>query len=685
VSWILATATGRYVVDLAAGDAGPVLQDWTDGDIRDWAPTTVHSFQTTLDRLPSEVSALGSRQVRGADLIVDHGDGLLGARLVWPEDAVELVTDGPLTRLTARGHDTTGDLGLLLEIRTCSDHDVVSKQLTLANTGHRVLTFSRAFSPAWELPIGRGAIVHLLAGDWGREFTRHRILLPVGELSIGSRQGITSHHYAPTLSLASPTDPDGPAYGIALAWSGSWRLTADTFPFRDRVRVAGGIDDESNVLRLEPGETFTTPAALGVYAPDGTDGVQRRWHDYQRGWLARDLDVTRRPIVYNSWYATRFSVQPDQQLALADRAAELGAEVFVVDDGWFAGRTSDRSGLGNWWPDPVKFPDGLDPLISGVLVRGLRFGIWVEPEAVSPDADVLDDHPDWIYRAGDRPLVTVRNQYVLDFGRPSVLEWTEDWLRRLLSDRRISYLKWDMNRPITDGGRPGDPHARQWAVQHASGYYRVMRMLRAEFPDVTIEACSGGGGRIDSAVLALSDVVWPSDETGPRDRLAIQHGFLSVYGPHVMSSWVTDEPDSRDQEPVSFEFRFVVAMAGVLGIGGDLLQWSEIDQARAAELIALYRRIRRTVHRGRVEIHGDPGDSVYAVEYGTAEQTVLLVYTRSSRPAEVWLRPRTLHPRSRYLFAGAATPLTGVQAARGIRVPFALATDADVIVFEAAQ
>jgi alpha-galactosidase len=685
MSWVLPTATGRYVVDLAPGEAGPVLQDWTDGDIRDWGPSSLPGFETALDRLPSELSVLGSRQVRGADVIVDHGNGLLGARLVWPENAVEVVTDGPLTRLTARGHDTTGNLEMVLEIQTCSGHDVVIKQVTLTNTGHGVLSLSRAFAPAWELPIGPGAIMQVFAGDWGREFTAHRIFLPVGELSIGSRQGITSHHYVPTLCLASPAEPDGPAYGIALAWSGSWRLLTDAFPFRDRVRVAGGIDDESTLLRLDPGGAFTTPATLGVYAPDGINGVRRRWHDYQRKWLARDLDVARRPIVYNSWYATRFDVQPDHQLALADRAAELRAEVFVLDDGWFTGRTSDRTGLGNWWPDPDRFPDGLDPLISGVLARGLRFGIWVEPEAVSPDADILAEHPDWIYRAGDRPLVTVRNQYVLDFGRRPVLEWTEHWLRRLLNDRRISYLKWDMNRPITDGGRPGDRQGRQWAVHHTQGYYRVMRMLRAEFPDVTIEACSGGGGRIDSAVLALSDVVWPSDETGPRDRLAIQHGFLSVYGPHVMSSWVTDEPDSRDQEPASLEFRFVVAMAGVLGVGGDLLKWSETDLARAAELVALYRRIRRTVHRGRVDIHGDPADSVYAVEYGTAEQTVLLVYARRSRPAEVWLRPRTLDPSSRYQIAGTPTRLTGGQAARGIPVPFTLASDADVVVLEAVR
>jgi alpha-galactosidase len=683
VSWILPTATARYVVDLAAEDAGPVLQDWTDGEIRSWTPSDQHSFDTPPDRLPSELSALGTRQVRGADLIVDHGDALVGARVIWPRASVDFTEDGPRTRLIAHGHDTTNNLELVLEIEASREHDVVSKRVTLFNDGSRAITLSRAFGPSWELPIGPGAVVDVLGGDWGREFTPYRIGLPVGELSLGSRQGITSHVYSPVVRAAAADDPDGPAYGIALAWSGSWRLLVDSPPFRERVRVAGGVDDESTVIRLDPGEAFTTPPTLGVFAPDGATGVRRRWHDYQRGWLARDLEPVNRPIVYNSWYATAFDVRPDHQLALADRAAELGVEAFVVDDGWFAGRTNDRGGLGNWWPDPVTFPEGLDPLISGVLDRGLRFGIWIEPEAVSPDAEVLRDHPNWIYRAGDRPLVTVRNQYVLDFGRPEVLAWTQTWLRRLLADQRITYLKWDMNRPISDGGRPGDTHGRQWAVQHAQGYHRIMRMLRSEFPHVTVEACSGGGGRIDLAVLGVSDVVWPSDETGPRDRLAIQHGFLSAYGPHVMSSWVTDEPDHRDVEPVSLEFRFLVAMAGVLGVGANLLNWTARDRARAVELVALYRRIRRTIFAGRIEPHGNPADPVYALEYGTPEQTVLLVYARANCPTDFSIRPRTIDVRRRYRIATTDAELKGADVATGVHVAFTLAPDADVIVLDA--
>jgi alpha-galactosidase len=177
-----------------------------------------------------------------------------------------------------------------------------------------------------------------------------------------------------------------------------------------------------------------------------------------------------------------------------------------------------------------------------------------------------------------------------------------------------------MNRPLSDGGRPGDAHGRQWSVQHTRGYCTVMRMLREEFPHVTVEACAGGGGRIDPAVLALSDVVWTSDETGARDRLAIQHGFLTAYGPHVMSSWVTDEDSRLDLEPVRLEFRFVVAMESVLGIGSDLLRWNELQRKRAAELVALYRTIRTTVHRGRVEQHGAPQDPLHAVEYGDPDR-----------------------------------------------------------------
>lgn len=676
--WVLPTATGQYRVGFTEL-AGPYLRAWGPADLPDAGPTTPSAaFRTEPDRLSAELSALGTRQVRSAELIVDHGDGLVGARLLWNADRISMDESGANTRLTATAVDTTGDLRLTLIIETSRDHDVVTKRAVIENAGQQTLTLPRAFAPAWELPIGPGAVLDVLAGDWSREFTPYRVVLPVGEFSIGSRQGITSHRYSPVITVAAPDQQL--CYGLALAWSGSWRMSVEIEPFGDRVRVAGGVDDESTVITLEPGESYQTPAVLGCCSPDGRDALARAWHDHQRRYLSRDPGPSYRPIVYNSWYATTFDVRVEHQRELAEVAAALGVECFVVDDGWFRGRTSDRAGLGDWTPDPIKFPDGLSPLASAVRDLGMRFGLWVEPEAVNPDSDLYRAHPDWVYRAGDRPLLTGRNQYVLDFGRPDVIAWTKQWLRSLLAAAPISYLKWDMNRPISDGGRPGDPHGRQWAVQHVQGYYDVLRMLREEFPAVTVEACAGGGGRIDPAVLGLTDVVWTSDETGARDRLAIQFGFLSAYPPHVMSSWVTDQPSVRDTEPASFEFRFVVAMAGVLGIGSDLLAWTGPERRRATELIKLYREIRASVHAGRVQRHGTPSDPFCAVEYATDDQLVILVWARGSRPSVVSIAPSGLDPGARYRIRGSAAIHDGAELAEGIVVPFALAADTDVII-----
>lgn len=680
MSWELATATARYVIDVAPDGAGPVLQDWTGVAARPWLPEQDPAFLTEADRLPLEYSALGTRHVRGAELVVEHPDGIVGARLTWPPEGASLTDDGYDSTFTAEAVDTSGRVAVTLVIEASRDHDVVSKHAVITNTGKDLLFLRRAFSPAWQLPVHGEVEVDILAGHWSREFTPATIRLGAGELSIGSRQGITSHDYSPVVAVTAAGHRDGPAWGVALAWSGSWRLLVDVPPFRSRTRVAAGVDDESCVITLEPGQSYTTPRTLGVHAADGTDGLRRRWHDYQRTVLARSVGPEHRPIVYNSWYATTFDVRLEQQLALADHAAALGVEAFVIDDGWFSGRDDDRGGLGDWWPDERKFPDGLDPLIGGVLERGMRFGIWVEPEAVSPRSRLFEAHPDWVYRAGDRPLITIRNQYVLDFGRPEVVEWAKGWLRDLLSDTRITYLKWDMNRPVTDGGRPGDLHGRQWPIQHAEGYLEVMRMLREELPHVTVEACSGGGGRIDAAVLAVSDVVWPSDETGPRDRLAIQHGFLSAYGPHVMSSWVTDQPDRLDTEGASLEFRFLVAMAGVLGIGADLGRWTPAERATAADLVARYREVRDTVHTGRVELHGTPREPVYAVEFGSPLRTVVMVFGREARGSHVSLQPRTLAPDAWYRHNGQVVPAE--QLAAGLRVDFALAHDADLIVLD---
>lgn len=703
MQWTLTTSSCSYAVSVLSDGSGAVLDYWgmtpVTGGVRfePWSePDRMVGFVTAADVQPLEYASAGQRHVEFGELLVDRGDGSTGASWTFRAEEASFTSDGSGDRLELPFDDETGTLRLTLVTATRRDHDVVRRNIRIRNAGSGAVELPRVLSAGWNLPLGRRARIDYLAGAWAHEFQPESIDLGPGAFTIGSRQGVTGLQFSPVMTLTPQDDgetaeqSDGTAYGIALDWSGSWMLRAEVSAAGGHVRVSGGVDPDTTTVSLLPGEEFITPDALGVFSSGGPEGVTAGWHDFQRRELARDLAPENRPIVYNSWYATEFDVRIDHQLHLAERAASLGVEVFVVDDGWFTGRVSDEAGLGDWTADPIKFPNGLAELAERVLALGMRFGLWVEPEGVSPDSELFRAHPEWVYRAGARPLETVRNQYVLDLGREDVLSWVEDTLRSVLRSAPISYLKWDMNRAVSDGGRPGDPHGRQWSIQHTRGYYRVLRMLRTEFPHVTIEACASGGGRIDNAVLALSDVVWTSDEVGPRDRLAIQHGFLSAYPAWVMSSWVADTHGHRDRLPVSLGYRFAVAMAGVLGIGSDLLAWTDAELAEAAERVASYRGLRSVIQRGVVRRHGRPDRDLYCLEYLGPEddpRVVVLVYDRDRDRVRDQPAPRVfltgLRPGVVYRVTGSAQLITDeIARSAGIVVPFEWARDADILVLE---
>ncbi|HMH57725.1 MAG TPA: alpha-galactosidase [Galbitalea sp.] len=691
--WTLRTTTSEYVVSLLPDDSGLVLDHWgvpVPGGLPPWSEPDRHpQYRLPADAAPLEYATAGQRHTGFSELLIDRGDSLTGA--AWLAETAGILFDQQASSLSVPFRDETGTLRLTLHTTTSQATDVVRRWITLENLGEGTIELPRAFSAGWSLPVGQRSRVHYLAGAWAQEFQPQHLDLTFGTFSIGSRQGVTSLAFSPVVSVESSIGGrEAEGYGVALEWSGSWRLQVESSIVGDRMRVSCGIDDDTTTVVLLPGERFESPASLGVWSAFGVEGVTQSWQHYQRNALARSLDAAKRPVVYNSWMATEFEVRFDHQLQLARRAKRLGVETFVVDDGWFLGRTSDHAGLGDWMPDPAKFPNGIRELADAVLAEGMRFGIWIEPEAVNPDSDLYRAHPDWVYRAGDRPLVFVRNQLVLDLGRGEVRDWVMETLRTLLHSAPISYLKWDMNRPVSDGGRPGDIHGRQWSLQHTRNYYEILRMLRDEFPQVTLEACAAGGGRIDNAVLALADVVWPSDATGPRDRLAIQHGYLSAYPAYAMSSWVTDEDGMRDRGAVSFEFRFVVAMAGVLGIGANLLDWNDEQVERAAELVELYKSIRHIVHQGRSIRHGSTDELTYFLEYATddpSDPVCVLVYDRDRDRTfdreRVRVRPTQLDDSRRYRVRGTDVEVSAAEARSvGVVVPFALAADADVMIFD---
>ncbi len=288
-------------------------------------------------------------------------------------------------------------------------------------------------------------------------------------------------------------------------------------------------------MKRSPRRAVTAGGAI-----EGFGGASRTLHDFVRDTVIPH-GHTLHKVLYNSWEATTFDVDEASQIELARHAADMGIELFVMDDGWFHGRNDDHAGLGDWWPDEKKFPNGLQPLIEQVNDLGMDFGLWVEPEMVNPDSDLYRTHPDWVIHFPTRVRTTGRDQLILNFGRTDVQDYIIDLLDRLLAEHNITFIKWDMNRNASEPGWPDAPgDQREIWVRYVYGLYRVWGTLRERHPDVIWQSCSGGGGRADVGILRLADQVWISDNTEPTARLAIQEGYTQMYPANTMEAWVTD-------------------------------------------------------------------------------------------------------------------------------------------------
>ncbi|WUD72458.1 alpha-galactosidase [Streptomyces sp. NBC_00510] len=618
--WRLRTDTTTYAVTLGGDGRWAELAAWgphgaEDGPSpMDWSRRT--HFITPADAAPAEYIPYGLRPFTGADLVASRPGGDRGSW--WRFDGA--TQDGDRALRLDFADDLLG-LRTTLCYETVPGTDVVLRWTELTCTGEDEVRLERFDSAAVNVPVQGGARLTYLAGQWSQEFQLKEVELDRGRFEMESTQGSAGHAYHPWLAVqdaAAPAEGATPTYGIALEWSGNWRITADAEP-GGAVRVRAGRVPHEGAVRLAPGATLVTPRLACAFSPDGLDGLARVWHRYERHLTGERIDRPRK-VLYNSWEATGFDVDAGNQLELAKVAAELGAELFVVDDGWFTGRPDDTGGLGDWDPDPAEFPGGFDRFVEDVRALGLDFGLWVEPEGISPRSTLYAEHPEWVYRIDGRPATLVRNQLLLDLGREDVQEFVIGTLDRLLGSHAISYLKWDMNRPPTERGRPGhpagaDPERQDLDAAHVAGYLRVLDHLRAAHPHVTVEGCAGGGGRVEHATIARTDVVWPSDNTAPMDRLRIQYGYLHAHAPHTMSSWVTDAPGVFDPRPRSLAFRFVNSMAGVLGIGADIRHWTPEQRAEATRWIARYKEVRDVVHHGEVHLLGGPADPTCGVQY----------------------------------------------------------------------
>ena len=482
---------------------------------------------------------------------------------------------------------------------------ILARSATIENREKQPVTVEQAAAAAWALPPAHYTL-NYLTGRWGGEWTLTQETLHPGARVLESRRGTTGHQANPWFAIqAGPPDENrGEVWFGALAWSGSWRLTVEQDQL-EAVRVTGGFNPFDFGYVLHPGEKLQTPVFYGGYSAHGMGGASRLLHHFEIDHIlprraGANVPPKPRPVIYNSWEATEMNVTEAGQEALAVKAAALGVDRFVMDDGWFGQRKDDHAGLGDWYVNPQKFPNGLKPLIDKVHSLGMDFGLWVEPEMVNPNSDLYRKHPDWVLNFPGRPRSEQRNQLVLNLARPDVRDYVLGFLDKLLTENDIAFLKWDYNRNWSEPGWDQLPPNEQKKVyvEFTRNLYSILDELHRRHPKVELESCSGGGGRVDLGILKYADEVWPSDNTDPFDRLTQQDGFTYAYTPQVMMAWVTDSPHWMNLRSTSLEYRMLSSMQGSLGIGANISKWNDEEMATTRRLIAAYHQVQPTIVQG---------------------------------------------------------------------------------------
>ncbi len=635
--WILRTNFDTYAFGVnARGELQNVYWGdrlWRSADLKTPDPgREVSSFDPAQSYINEEYPGWGGTRYLEPSLKLSRADG--NRDLVLHYDSYTI--DGNTLSVVLK--DIKDALFITLRYTVYPEQGIIARSAVFQNKSAQPVTLESFQSGVWPMPHGDGYRLSYLTGRWAGETQLTREDIHTGSKIIESRKGHTSHNANPWFAIdqgGAATETSGRVWFGALGWSGNWRIDVEQTPY-GQVRVTGGMNTFDFAYRVNPGESLEAPPFYGGFSDQGFGGASRLLHRLELTQiLPGGINARLRPVLYNSWEATEFKVDEPGQRALAEKAAALGVELFVMDDGWFGKRNNDHAGLGDWTVNPTKFPNGLTPLADYVRSLGMEFGLWVEPEMVNPDSDLYRAHPDWAMNFPGRPRSELRNQMVLNMARDDVKEYILGVLDKLASDYPIRYFKWDMNRSFSEPGWDGAPDGAEqelW-VKYVRNYYEILDRLRKNHPNLEIESCSGGGGRVDLGVLRHVDEVWTSDNTEGFDRLRIQEGFSQAYAPKIMSAWVTDVPNMNGRS-VPLQFRFLVAMQGALGIGSNLNKFGDSDTALAKEMIALYKSIRPTIQQGNLYRLLSPRlGELTANEYVSADgkQAVLFAFLHSQQ------------------------------------------------------
>ena len=567
----------------------------------------------SLDTLPQEYSGSGAGDFRLPSLELELSDGSHVADLRYTGSQQErgkyaleglpsfFAPEDQAETLVITLEDAVAQVRVEMLYGVFEDCDLITRAVRITNRGGKPVRLRRAASLCLDFP---SAQLDFITFDGGhvKERGLNRTPLRPGIQSVGSIRGISSHQHNPFIMLCEPSaDEDhGTCYGAALVYSGNFEAAVERAQFED-ARLTLGIHPFHFCWTLEPGEVFTTPEAAMICSPRGFGQMSRQFHRAVREHLLRDVWRDRRkPVLVNSWEAAYFDFDTPKLLRLAREAANLGVELFVLDDGWFGHRDDDSSSLGDWWANEKKLPGGLGALATEINALGMEFGLWIEPEMVSEDSQLYQKHPDWALNPPSRPHTRGRCQLVLDYTRPEVREYVAQALEKLLKTAHISYLKWDMNRALTQVWSAALPSERQGEVYHryVLGVYDLLERVRAMSPGTLIEGCSGGGGRFDMGMLYYTPQIWCSDNTDAIDRLRIQYGTSFAYPPSTMGAHVSAVPNEQTGRSVPLETRGTVAMSGTFGYEMDLGTLPEEEKNLVRHQIRDYRESYQLIQSG---------------------------------------------------------------------------------------
>lgn len=643
----------------------------------------------SLDTVLQEYPTYGSGDFREPALALTFADGSVVTQLVY--DRYEIQDSKPVLQglpqsfhdlgqgqtLTIYMRDVVKQIEVALHYTIFAAVDMIARSVTVRNQSQTQVKIEQAASLAVDFPTSLGQVQHL-SGAWARERMIVRESITSGIKKFSSTRGASSHFHHPSFTLLSPqtTEDQGEAYGFCLVYSGNHQSLIQKDAY-DQVRVTMGINPDQFSWTLAPNEVFQTPEAIMAYSQQGLNHLSHQFHRFFADHVIRSpFKNQARPVLINNWEATYFDFDQARLEVLIDEASALGVELFVLDDGWFGQRNDDQTSLGDWYVNDEKLTQGLAGVAEYAHQKGLQFGLWFEPEMISKQSDLYQAHPEWAIHTPQRPLSLSRSQYVLDLANPEVEEYLFQAMTAVLDQTQIDYVKWDMNRNITEAYSASLAPDRQGEFFHRYmlGVYRLLERLLTAYPQLLIEGCSGGGGRFDAGMLYYTPQIWTSDDTDGYERVKIQYGTSQFFPPSTMGAHISAVPNHQTGRMTSLAFRRDVAMCGIFGLELDLTTLPQAEKQVLHEAIVFYKTHRTLLQYGtfyRLVSPFEQKDAAFMVVNETKDEALAYYFRGLIEPSEALhvIKFKGLDPHRCYSINGTQTAYGDELMSIGLYVP----------------